>query len=107
MHRKDEKRNKSQSAKSNAWIVTHIGPVLAGAGIDQQTHTLRMTSPGGLQERRPSALRVQFTSAKRAGTDLGQDVFDELRGEKGSKRENEKKKRSKIHEKSRTLYPSN
>jgi hypothetical protein len=48
----------------NSDPTTHIILGLrVGAGIDQQTHAIRVTTGSGLQQRRPSALRVIFSKA--------------------------------------------
>jgi hypothetical protein len=43
---------------------THIvSGLLVGAGIDQKTHTVRVTQVAGSHKRRKSALRVKFAAS--------------------------------------------
>ncbi len=41
--------------------------LLVGAGIDQQPHAVRVTMPGGPNQRRPSFLRIEFAATAKSG----------------------------------------
>ena len=44
--------------------MTHlIRCLLVGPGFDQQPHAVRVTMPGGTDQRRPSFLQVEFAEA--------------------------------------------
>jgi hypothetical protein len=46
-------------------LMTHTGlGILVSAGIDQQPHAISVTIPGGIYQRRPSALQVKCTAKK-------------------------------------------
>ena len=52
--------------QTTAYIVFGI---LFGAGIDQQSHTLRVTMVSGPNQRRVSKLRVEFETAHTVSTE--------------------------------------
>ena len=56
---KESKRKGAQQSNDEHYIILDI---LVGTGIDQQSHTLRVTMRSGINQHRVSELRVRFAA---------------------------------------------